>query len=56
MFKPTAAKTPEEYIAMLPEPRRQEIEKLHALITKTVPALKPYIISGMIGYVGMNHV
>lgn len=50
MFKPTVAKTPEEYIAMIPEPRRQEIETLHALIQKTVPRLKPRILSGMIGY------
>lgn len=50
MFKPTSAKSPEEYIAMIAEPRRQEIETLHALITKTVPKLEPHILSGMIGY------
>ena len=50
MFKPTLAKSPGEYITMIPEPRRQEIEKLHALIQKTTPELKPHILSGMIGY------
>lgn len=50
MFKPTTAKTPDEYIASIPEPRRQEVEKLHEFIQKTVPSLKPHILSGMIGY------
>ncbi len=50
MFKPTAALTPEEYIATIPEPRRQEVEKIHRLIQQTVPMLKPHILSGMIGY------
>ncbi len=50
MFKPTVAKTPTEYIAMIDEPRRSQIKKLHDFIKKTVPALKPLIMSGMIGY------
>jgi hypothetical protein len=50
MFKPTAAKTPADYIAALPEPRRQEIEELHSLIQKILPKLKPHILAGMIGY------
>lgn len=50
MFKPTSAQTPEEYIQLLEEPRRSEIIKLHEFILKTVPAQKPFIISGMIGY------
>lgn len=50
MFKPTTAKTPTEYIAMIDEPRRSDIKKLHAFIKKTVPALKPNILAGMIGY------
>jgi uncharacterized protein YdhG (YjbR/CyaY superfamily) len=54
MFKPTSAKTPEEYISMVDEPRRSEIQKLHNLIRETVPDLKPFIISGMIGY-GLYH-
>jgi len=50
MFKPTSATTPEEYIAMVPEPRRQELEELHVLIHNIVPKLEPCILSGMIGY------
>jgi uncharacterized protein YdhG (YjbR/CyaY superfamily) len=50
MFKPTTAKTPEEYITMIDEPRREEITKLHEFIKKTVPHLKPHILAGMIGY------
>jgi hypothetical protein len=50
MFKPTSAKTPEEYIDLIAEPRKSEIKKIDAFIKKTVPKLKPFIISGMIGY------
>jgi hypothetical protein len=50
MFKPTSALTPEDYIASIPEPRRSEFEKIHVLIRKTVPNLRPHILSGMIGY------
>ncbi len=50
MFKPTAAKTPQEYIDLIEEPRKTEMVKLHELIQKTVPEFKPYILSGMIGY------
>lgn len=50
MFKPTAALTPDEYIAAIPEPRRHEVEKMHTLIQQTVPTLKPHILAGMIGY------
>lgn len=50
MFKPTTAKTPTEYIAMIDEPRKSEIKKVHELIRETVPDLKPHILAGMIGY------
>lgn len=50
MFKTTSAKTPEEYLEKIDEPRRSEIKKLDAFIRATVPNLKPFIISGMIGY------
>jgi len=50
MFKSTSAKTPKEYIDQLIEPRKSEIEKVDVFIRKTVPKLKPFIISGMIGY------
>lgn len=50
MFKTTSAKSPQEYIDLLEEPRKEQIKRLHELIIKTVPKLKPFIISGMIGY------
>jgi len=50
MFKTTEANTAEEYIEMLEGARKSEIQKIHELILKTVPKLKPFIISGMIGY------
>lgn len=50
MFKTTPAKTPQDYIALIAEPRRSEIQKLHAFIQKVVPDLKPHIMAGMIAY------
>lgn len=50
MFKPTGAKSTEEYIAMLPEDRRSIIEDLDGLIKKTVPKLKPHFAYNMLGY------
>lgn len=50
MFKATSALSPEEYIAVVPEPRKSDIEALHRLIQNAVPTLKPHILSGMIGY------
>ena len=48
--KPTGATTVEDYLAQIDEPRRSDIEKLHSLISKTVPKLQPGVQSGMIGY------
>ncbi len=42
--------TPKQYIESLAEPRRSDVAKLHALITKTVPKLEPFIVNGMLGY------
>ncbi len=50
MFKPTAAKTPDEYLEMLPEPEKTETKKVFELIKDEMPKDKPYIISGMIGF------
>ncbi len=38
------------YVAQLDEPRKRQIETLHAMIRKAAPGLKPAIVSGMIGY------
>ncbi len=51
MFKPTAAKTPDEYINLIEDPeRKSEIIKLDNLIRSVVPKYKPYILSGMLAY------
>ncbi len=46
----TTAKTPAEYIAQIEGPRRAEIERIDALIRETLPALEPFIHSGMLAY------
>ncbi|GAA4683608.1 DUF1801 domain-containing protein [Phytohabitans rumicis] len=43
-------RTPEEYIAALPEPRRGDVQLLHELIRREAPELAPYVQSGMLGY------
>ncbi len=50
MFKPVGAKSPEEYIAMLNEERREAIETLDTLIKDTVPELKRWFAYNMLGY------
>ena len=42
--------TPEEYIASLDEPHREEIARLDALIRETIPDQEPVVQSGMLGY------
>ena len=54
MFAKNAAKSIEEYMRLVPEDRKKEVEYLHAFIQKTVPKLKPYYASNMIGY-GIFH-
>ena len=50
MFAKNAAKSVEEYLLMVPDDRRNDIDFLHAFIQKAVPGLKPYYASNMIGY------
>jgi hypothetical protein len=50
MFKTTDARTPEEYLDLIAEPRKSEMQKIDAFIRETLPELQPFIISGMIGY------
>ena len=45
-----AVRTPAEYLDRLEEPRRSEIERIHRLIRRTVPALKPCIVGGVLAY------
>jgi uncharacterized protein YdhG (YjbR/CyaY superfamily) len=50
MFKPTKAKTVEEYMDAVPPERKEAMEAMHAFIRKTVPSLKPYFATNMLGY------
>lgn len=50
MFQPVKASTISEYINALPHERQSVIQELHKFIQKTVPTLKPYFATNMIGY------
>ena len=50
MFKPTAAKSVDEYLAALPAERKEPILFLHEFIQKTAPSLKSYFAYNMLGY------
>lgn len=50
MFKPTKAKTVEEYLAAVPPERQEIIQFLHQFIQKVVPELKPHFAYNMLGY------
>jgi len=43
------------YLATIPDGRRADARRIHALIRRTAPALKPFVGFGMIGY-GPVHV
>jgi len=44
------ATTPQEYIAELEEPRREQVQRVHDLIHRAAPKLTPHIDHGTIGY------
>ncbi|MBM7785701.1 DUF1801 domain-containing protein [Tenggerimyces flavus] len=50
MHGQSEAKTHDEYIAALDEPRRSEIRALHELVLRTVPELEPTMMGGALGY------
>lgn len=50
MFKSTNAKNTQEYLAMLPDERRNILEKLDKIIRNTAPQLKDYFAYNMPGY------
>jgi uncharacterized protein YdhG (YjbR/CyaY superfamily) len=50
MFKPVDAKTSAEYMAKLPDERKEILEKIDALIKKVAPKLKQNYIYNMPGY------
>lgn len=50
MFAKNEANSVEEYLLLVPEERKKEINFLHDFIQKAVPKLKVYYASNMIGY------
>lgn len=50
MFKPTTAKSIDEYINMIEEPRKSDIIKLHKMIQEIAPDLKTSLYGSIIGY------
>lgn len=50
MFAKNEATSVEEYLLMVPNDRKKDIDFLHEFIQKSVPKLKPYYASNMIGY------
>lgn len=50
MFKPTGATTISEYKTQLSPDRKKTIDALDEIIKQTVPSLKPYFATNMLGY------
>lgn len=50
MFKKTKEKTVKEYLAAVPEERKETILLLHKLIQKTAPKMKAHFSHNMLGY------
>ncbi len=55
MFKPIDAKTPAEYIAMIDQPRRDEVQTIFDFICNLLPTQKPYIQIGMLGWMPFHY-
>lgn len=55
MFKASEAKTVEDYLAAVPEERKEAIIFLHELIQKTAPSLKSHFAYNMLGYGSMKY-
>ena len=50
MFAKNSANSIDEYLLKVPKDRKNDIDFLNDFIQKTVPGLKPYFASNMIGY------
>jgi len=50
MFAKNDAKSVEEYLSMIPDDRKKDFDFIHNFIQKSVPSLKPYFATNMIGY------
>lgn len=56
MFQGSAAKTPKEYIASVKPEHAADVQALDALVRKTAPSLKPFMLSGMVAYGPLHYV
>lgn len=50
MFAKNEANSIKEYLSKVPENRKTDMNLIHNFIQKTVPGLKPYFATNMIGY------
>ena len=50
MFAKNDANSVEEYLSLVPDTQKTDIDFLHDFIRNTVPNLEPYFASNMIGY------
>jgi len=50
MFKPTKVASVKEYLAQVPDDRKETINFLHNYIQKISPTLKPHFSYNMLGY------
>jgi hypothetical protein len=50
MFKTTTAKTPEEYLGMIEEPRKTDMIEVFNFLKEAIPDEKPFIDFGMIAF------
>ncbi len=50
MFKPSDAKSVEQYLASVPAERKELVNTLHEFIQKVAPSLKPNFTTNMLGY------
>ncbi|HRH01923.1 MAG TPA: DUF1801 domain-containing protein [Bacteroidia bacterium] len=50
MFAKNAAQSIDEYLLLVPEERKNDLNFMHNFIQKAVPKLTPYYASNMIGY------
>jgi uncharacterized protein YdhG (YjbR/CyaY superfamily) len=55
MFKAVKAESVKEYMAQVPEERKETIAFLHDFIQKAAPKLKPHLASNMLGYGGFPY-
>ena len=50
MFTSTTAHNHEQYIAMVEEPKRSELQQLHDMISRSLPGYEQWITSGIMGF------